>query len=95
MRLAAGALAVDRPPTRPEQHSLDGDLAAQQLVVRAPDDAKAARSESLEQAIATEHQLHHRRVVAARDALAGRSCAERDAWTRVCGDSTGSRVRHP
>ena len=55
MRLAARALAV--VPSAPEPHALDRDLAVQQLVVRAPDHAEAARAEALEQAVAIEHEL--------------------------------------
>ena len=53
-RLAGRAVAVDG---RAEMYALDRDLAAQQLVVRAPDDAEAAAAELLEQAVAPEHEL--------------------------------------
>jgi hypothetical protein len=61
-RLAACALAVSRDR---QGDPLDRYLAVQQLVVRAPHDAEATRSQLLAQAIAAEHQAVCRRRNAA------------------------------
>lgn len=58
MREARGGQRLARRPlavaVRAEQDPLKGDLAMQQLVVRAPDLPETAASESLEQPVATE-----------------------------------------
>ena len=53
-RLPRGTLAV---AVGAERDTLDRDLAMQELVVRAPDDAEAAGAETFEQAVAIEHDL--------------------------------------
>ena len=97
----ASRVARSRSPPGPSGIALDRDLAVQQLVVRAPDDAEAARAEALEQAVAPEHEARRRSAGAGASARRGAhdprvraGSAARRAALRVCADSTGCRVRH-
>ena len=100
-RLAGCALAVLAVLLGGQGDHLDGDLAVEQPVVRAPHHSEAPRSEALQQPVAAEHGVAHRRPsTRCSPTLEGSPCATGPSpragglpSSRVSGESTASCVR--